>query len=114
VEVTVNDAIQADQDEMDGTVYPTTLDEGSREVTAAIQARFRREYAARFTDEHRQTRMALELKAGITAGKRMRVVMDRVELEGVQVSESGPRLDISATARSFAAAGNDTIKIEYY
>ena len=73
IELSINDNLSPDADEMNGEGLISCIDEGQRLVTASIQARLRRTHARFWTLARNQAQNAMLVTAGATAAKRCKI-----------------------------------------
>jgi hypothetical protein len=93
LDLELSNALKPDEEELSGDQYPSAIYEGPRQVTATINARFLRKYAAWFAQARSQEQGALVVALGDVAGGKLRVevphgVFDTPEMGGDEIQRT--------------------------
>lgn len=114
IEVALSNALQPDDEELSAAGYVTAIDEGQRQVSGTINARYRRTYAAWFRRAREQEQGALVATAGETAGKRLKIELPLAQMNTPSTDGDEYRRNISVTLVGMPSASlEDEIQITY-
>ena len=114
VDLSINDSLTPDQDELTGDDYPSGLDEGQRQVSGSIAARYRLENAKFFSLARTQTQKAVQVTAGSVSGKMLQLDLGQVEVSTPAINPDQPNLNMSIPLVGFPTVANeDEISFTY-
>ena len=95
------------EEEMSGSAYPSDFVEGQRKVNGTMNLYFRKADAKYFADAQLQTRKAVVINFGSTAGSRMAINLPYCEMDMPALSGDKDAFKIAVKYQAFANAGND-------
>jgi hypothetical protein len=110
----LTNALAADEEEIEEAGFVTAIDEGVRAVGGAINARYRREYAAWFRRARSQTQGAVVVTGGTAAGKKIKLELSQAVMNTPATDGDEMRRNISVALVGLPTGSlEDEYKVTY-